>query len=186
MVTGSRFFQWITFGRVSSITDEVTGERYLTRYFVIGRPRVFGGGPAVDEYGRPLRGIPPRRRPSLLVHRIHVTDPVDGFHNHPWSWAVVLVVKGGYVERILDTDSGQVSAVRRRPLSIRVLRPDLLHRVELDDSESWSVVLRGPWQREWGYVLDAGSARWCDWRRYLEMRLRESSNKLGSSGDTHE
>lgn len=116
---------------------------------------------------------------ALLLHKMHRPDQDRCHHDHPWRF-VTLVLWGGYVEEIM-VDEG-VRTRRNRPGTL-LYRPALhTHRVSgLPRGSCWTLVLRGPYQRVWGFRNDrrewrpwdrfvdwAGSVLWCDERRNVE------------------
>ncbi|MGN6103684.1 MAG: hypothetical protein ACTHU0_01140, partial [Kofleriaceae bacterium] len=65
-------------------TIETDGDPYLTRV-LLPRIRI----PGVCDF-----------RPML--HRFHRPDVDQHLHNHPWKWAVSLILSGSYVEERFD------------------------------------------------------------------------------------
>lgn len=129
------------------------GRVYLERY------RVLGWMP-----GSRWRG------PSVYLHRFVLPDQDFALHNHPWPWAVSLVLAGGYTEQRLARMFGLPSCEWRRikPGRLNIIRPDDYHRVaELHGDETWTLFLVWPRTRSWGFWLPVrGHVPWRD-------RLRE-------------
>ncbi len=102
-----------------------------------------------------------KRRP--LWERIVGSDSPTEFHDHPWSWAVSLVLRGGYVE---DRRRRDEPTIARRWLSVgrfNWLPPRIFHRVELrDDRPAWTLFVHGPKIRKWGF-LDAVTGNFRFW-----------------------
>lgn len=68
-------------------------------------------------------------------------------HNHPWKWAIVIILRGGYVEERLT------GLVGRRPGSVVVLTHDTWHRIDtLCDKNSWSLFIAGPEKGAWHFL----------------------------------
>lgn len=80
------------------------GQPYLERYYV-GSP--FG-----------LR---------VYLHRFVASDPDRGLHDHPWQWALSVILAGWYFEERRDTLNGTPRLVRW----LNWLRGDTFHRVLL-------------------------------------------------------
>ena len=98
-------------------------------------------------------------------------DPGVDLHDHPWPF-VSVVLWGGYIEQRADIREAQTLAdaadrwpdtctrgviVRRRLGSIRALRLDECHTItHLLWRTSWTLVIRGPRRRKWGFYLPTG------------------------------
>ena len=116
----------------ATILDE-NGRPKIHRYYVIGTGKTFG----------------------VFLHHFVGSDSPTQFHDHPWTWGVSLIVRGGYLEERRTRES--TMTVRRwlgvGPLNM--LRPGIFHRVELrDDRPAWTLFVHGPKVRQWGF-LDA-------------------------------
>jgi hypothetical protein len=109
---------------------------------------------------------------GVMLHRMQAPDPGVDLHDHPWSF-VSVVLWGGYVELRADTRDASVIAqaaeqnpqrftyrgvpVARRPGSIRTMRLDECHTVaRLFRRTSWTLVIKGPRRRLWGFYLPTG------------------------------
>lgn len=101
--------------------------------------------------------------PRLYLH--HYLLPDEGpVHDHPWRMTS-LTLWGGYVERLevgrgfLHREFGPGSVVRRNAVH--------RHKITmLRKASSWSLVLRGPYEREWRFY-PPGSRRGRLWYRFL-------------------
>lgn len=95
---------------------------------------------------------------AVYIHWFHRSDG-DDRHDHPWGfWSLILW--RGYIE---DTPNG-----RRRHWPGMLLRrpPEWIHRVELVEGRgALSLVVRGPYVREWGFHTPSG---WEQWRAYFQ------------------
>jgi hypothetical protein len=107
---------------------------------------------------------------GVYLHRMDAPDPGFDLHDHPWAFASI-VLAGGYTEERAATRDAPVYAgycerfatvkrgyeVRRRRFTVKVLRLDECHRVTaLDGATCWTLVVRGPARRRWGFYLPAG------------------------------
>lgn len=117
---------------------------------------------------------------GVLVHRMDAPDPGLDLHDHPWTF-VSVVLWGGYRELRADTRvaselarrhagrPAEVAAgelVERRPGSIRRFRLDECHTIiELRRRRCWTLVIKGPRRRRWGFYLPDG---WVDEVTYDE------------------
>lgn len=96
----------------------------------------------------------------VYLHRFLASDPDRGYHDHPWPWAISIVLAGWYWER----RRGRAHAVRW----VNVLTGDTFHRVELPAPPArqadgracvWTLfVHRAVDAKEWGFIRDVGPA----------------------------
>lgn len=101
-------------GRFRDITHR--GQPYLHRYAIAGwLPS--GEGRVKDD--------PPRRLPSLYLHHFWAPDADPAPHNHPWPWAVSLILSGAYVEVRFGRGSRVYSLGR-----LNWIWADTFHRVD--------------------------------------------------------
>jgi len=102
-------------------------------------------------------GIGHDRVGGILLHRMDAPDPGIDTHDHPWFF-VSLILKGGYIEyRSTNRESEEQTRVVRLRWSIRTMRLDECHTItELIHDQSWSLVLRGPRRRQWGFYPPEG------------------------------
>jgi len=111
------------------------GEKYLERYF--------------------LFALGPRQNPRVTayIHRFVASDPERGFHDHPWKWAMSLILSGEYLE--LTPRGGDFTKFpvgsHKTPGCITTFGPNHQHRVELAGVECWTLVIHGRWIRPWGF-----------------------------------
>jgi hypothetical protein len=92
---------------------------------------------------------------GVFLHHFVGSDAPSTFHDHPWSWGISLMLRGGYLEERRTRDDPKL--VRRWPGlgRINLLRPGTFHRVELRDGRpAWTLFVHGPKNRSWGF-LDA-------------------------------
>ncbi len=151
------------------IFDRDGKEPYLSRYYILGAPVAPDGAP-FDASGNPKVGIKWSDGLGIFLHRFHRGDDGDELHNHPWGWSVSIILAGGYFEERrhgLDVHSHEY-----RPGSINVLRADTFHRVDLRESDCWSLFVAGPKVQGWGF-WDRTNGMFTPWRRYIvERRAR--------------
>jgi hypothetical protein len=107
---------------------------YLVRHIFFSHPKLLG----------------------LMLHHLRHSDPVPDLHDHGW-WFISLIFWAGYGE---ESNNGYhfhwPGTILYRPTSWR-------HRILIYGKPAWSLVLRGPRVREWGYWP---KGRWCWWRKY--------------------
>lgn len=142
---------------------------------------IHDGEPFLDRWG-----IVWDRLGGFYVHHIVGPDPGMDLHDHPWSF-VTVVLRGGYFEHVLESRQAmesvaEVSRIGRywgwrevidvtKPNGIRTRRLPSVHRMPLHlahrivavDRNTWTLVLRGPTRREWGFFPPY---RWVPWTKY--------------------
>lgn len=183
--------KWGLFGPARIIYDRFGKLPYLSRYYLFGAPTMPDGSDPYNEHGNPKPGAIFPDGLGLCLHRFHMGD--DGaLHNHPWEWAISLILAGGYREdrrvvmstRLCDNTANYAipSAIESkecRPFSVNVLTSDTFHRVDLLDGDCWSLILTGPKHSSWGF-WDSLSGRYEPWRKYLgTMRTGDNNARSG-------
>lgn len=163
--------------RANTIRDPGGNLPYMSRYYLLGRPRKMPDGSSpFDEFGAPKPNAPVRNCPSVVVHRIHRSDSAEFLHNHPWRWALSVVLVGGYREYRVRGDGVAVECRDRRRFTINFIRAGQFHRIELIDAETWTFVIRGRRFREWAYRSASGGDTIL-WRGYLDATRSKSDGE---------
>ncbi len=113
-----------------------------------------------------------RQLPAVYLHYFFRGDTDRELHNHPWEWAVSLILSGGYVEERYDgpldlVEPRRVRARTLRPGAVNFIRHDTYHRVQLVNGPTWSLFIAGPRVRQtrgedWGFV-DVHSRAYESW-----------------------
>lgn len=124
------------------------GSRYLTRYRVL-------------DLGT--------HRWCINLHQFHRGDYAGELHNHPWRWALSLLLIGGYREE--RRVGGDVQVWTYPPLSVNALSAGTFHRVDLLDGECWSLFITGPKTQSWGF-WDRITGAFTPWREYVGRAAR--------------
>lgn len=109
---------------------------------------------------------------TIYLHKIVRSDDDADPHDHRWRNWGALILSGGYIdEQWKKTATGrEVSNLEQ--MSAGTWRTRLathLHRVRLIDEArpTWTLVIRGPLVREWGFETTKG---WMAWEPYLAER----------------
>jgi hypothetical protein len=163
-----RFLSWLV-GHLSQpriIYDRAGVSKYLSRWYLVNRPKMPDGGDPFDSTGSLRTGLI-NADPGfgLFLHRFHRSDDDHHPHSHPWRWAVSLVLAGGYVEqRLVD---GELVERAVRPWSLNFIRDTTYHRVDLLEKDCWSLFLAGPKAGSWGFMTETGHV---PWREYIARR----------------
>jgi hypothetical protein len=101
---------------------------------------------------------------GAFLHHILGDDAPAVFHDHPWSWGVAIVLRGGYFEERCDRRGANRVSRWLGLGSINMLRPGVFHRVELRDRRSaWTLFVHTRATRRWGFLDSVGSFRF--WSR---------------------
>jgi hypothetical protein len=135
---------------------------------------------------------------GVFIHKMSAPDPGIDLHDHPWTFAS-LILAGGYTEERVETRQAPALALaadefskrhpdgvhqrgfrrERRRWSLRVMRLDECHRItDLDGPTCWTLVIHGPKRRHWGFYLPYG---WMEWRTY-ERTVRAQRRDLHYEG----
>lgn len=131
------------------IRDQLTGAPYLVRWHLC-KTRWF----------------------RLFLHRILREDHDREPHNHPWPWALSLVLRGGYAEeRTTPLGDPQVHpCISRLALATHAvgglnwIGKRVYHRITSVLPNTYTLFLTGPRTREWGFLRRGEHV---DWREYL-------------------
>lgn len=153
--------------RSYSRTFETEGDSYLSRYLLF----------QVGDI-------------AVQLHKFHRGDQDVELHNHPWKWAVSLILAGGYREerKIGESNGANVWTKTFRPGSINLLRGDAFHRVDMLDAQigCWTLFVSGPKTQSWSF-WNRKTGELTPWRNFLaiteEIRRarREAMTSLGGS-----
>lgn len=105
---------------------------------------------------------------SVMLHRFRRSDADQELHNHPWSWAVSLVLSGGYSEERMHR-SGAVYRRSVWPGRFNLIFSDTFHRVDLFGRDCWTLFVTGPRTQSWGF-LDRDTGKFTPWREFVAVR----------------
>ena len=111
---------------------------------------------------------------GFYIHHITGPDPGLDLHDHPWAFTTI-ILRGGYTEVRAETvDAIQFARTTARapefgPVGyVAVWRSRTAHRTPLDVAHkitgvlpgTWTLVLRGPTRRVWGFYPPTGRVEW--------------------------
>lgn len=121
------------------------GEVYLARFWI-------------SDFKLTSEGLPISSN-SLLLHHFVAPDPDRHLHNHP-QYFISTIISGGYTEELTEGreksytvgDTNRISAGK-------------YHRVSEAMPDTWSIVITGPKEQSWGFLVDDLHV---NWRDYLE------------------
>lgn len=102
---------------------------------------------------------------GVYVHHIAGPDPGLDLHDHPWPF-VSLILRGGYSEQVADTREPWLWRRRRwERWSVHRMPFTVCHRIFDADPGTWTLIVRGPKSRTWGFYL-SDEPRWVPWDQY--------------------
>jgi hypothetical protein len=113
--------------------------------------------------------------PGVFLHKFYRSDEDRFPHNHPWRFAVSLILTGGYIERRYKPDGQciELSKHVRRPLTFNVIRAEDFHKAQLLEPKRGCWTLFVAWRHktakpgeEWGF-WDIDHGCFVGWREYL-------------------
>lgn len=161
---------------------------FMLQKKILGRSDVFVDGKLYMR--RWLFG--PAWAPGLRIHNIVKSDASFELHDHPFDF-VSLILTGGYCEIRGEGAPGVLTAstprrkVQHPPLSVVVRKAEDFHRILLNptviqaegrqvlrETPAWTLVLRGPIRREWGFLCADG------WKHWTEYVTRKGQLRTGS------
>jgi hypothetical protein len=155
---------------------------FMTRWFLGFAPTDDPGEWRTNWFTRLMkRWLAPERNHHAYLHRMVMSDSDSDPHDHMWEfWTRVLWRSyDDHEDRLLaaavDSDGWPVGLVRGEPSVDRLRLMSGRHRpahhthwVRLRDGKpAWTLVVRGPVVRDWGFRLGDGS--WVPWREYLRF-----------------
>lgn len=147
------------------IFDREGAGPYLTRLYLKGAPRMADGSSPFDDGGAPKQDAIFPKGIGIYLHRFHRSDDSQELHDHPWKWALSLILSGGYYEERFMIGDG-VKGRYVLPFMVNLITAKDFHRVDLLHEEAWSLFVTGPKFRNWGF-LDRKTMTFTPWRDYI-------------------
>ena len=144
---------------------------------LLRRPPDLTIGPANDP--QTLRWhLAKRRGWQLALHRWLRSDDDRALHDH-CGHNLSILLTGTYVEVLSHAWQKRV-ARRRWPLIPYFRIANTAHRVELDCGPVWTLWLRWPPIREWGFWCPKG---WKHWKEYTSTRDYSAPGSVSEVGE---
>ena len=114
----------------------IDNEPYLTRYYLWGN----GSGKGLEVY----------------FHFLHKPDQERWLHNHPWKWFFSIVLKGHYIQSVIEPHSTHPERRIERIRFFNFFRnTERYHSIsEVAKGGTWTLVIVPPKtqsQQPWGY-----------------------------------
>lgn len=126
--------------------------------------------------------------PTVFLHHFLDSDQEEELHNHPWNFAVSLILVGGYVEErrvngvfravlgygsVEGVGHGIVEGVTTTrdvlPGRINVIRANDFHRAILRERDAWTLFVTFKKEQSWGF-WSKKTGEFVPWRRYREWK----------------
>jgi hypothetical protein len=171
-----RLLQWIT-ARISPprvIYDRLGVSPYLSRHYIVGRPKMPDGSAPFDWDGAPRSGIVwPSSSLGICLHHFHRSDEAGELHNHPWRWAISFILAGGYREERRLRGTNRVIQRTVKPGSLNFIGAEDFHRIDLLQPDAWSLFIVGPRFSDWGF-WNRETTRFTPWRQFINGHLAPS------------
>lgn len=121
------------------------GSVYMYRYWLFNR------------YDSPKHA---KRWPSIRLHHIMREDIDRHSHDHPWTWARTIIMKGWYIEE----RPGDPLAYVREAGHTGLLRHGSYHRIaEVSEGGVWTLFVTGPKVDSWGFLVDGKRVEYRDY-----------------------
>lgn len=128
-----RWLFWLS-GHLPCRLIDVCGKPYLERY-------------ALFSLKNGVKGY---------LHRFVASDDDRFVHDHPWGWAVSLILTGGYTEERMShmhlTEGWRLQLRRMFPLRLNIIRGSDFHRVVNPEIDTWTLFIHGPQIKPWGFL----------------------------------
>lgn len=142
--------------------------------------RLIRGKPHMELHGGQYMSrwylLPRNRWLNVYLHRYRGPDPDPCLHDHPWD-NVSLILKGGYLEKVLDLEHCRVDValgsdrvaqlpvqlIARRAGDVVIREATQPHTIDsLLAVPTWTLFATGPLIRKWGFHRLAG---WVEFKR---------------------
>lgn len=135
-------------GRERIIYDPITKKPYMYRYYILWN----------DQDNTTNHKF------NIFVHNIVESDHY-ALHDHPWNYAS-LILHGKYREVFYNTTKVRSAG------HFRVAKAEKLHRIVLESGPVWTLFVRGPKTREWGFIDTKGN-----WVHYVPFLSNLQKNR---------
>lgn len=103
---------------------------------------------------------------ALYLHHIILDDVGRPYHDHPWSFAS-LVLRGWYTEDWKASEEAGPIRKRWRRGTIHRMRLSEYHGITAVAPSTWTLVFAGPRRQVWGFLTDEG---WKPWNEVAEAK----------------
>ena len=104
---------------------------------------------------------------NIFLHYIPQPDSDRDPHDHPWDFRSLLL-RGGYDEDVymrIPPKHVNVTNYRRAP-ALGKREAETIHQITRVLPGTFTLLLTGPYRRQWGFLTDEG---WVHWKKYLNI-----------------
>lgn len=133
-----QWFERYAMRRAADVLIGGSAAPYMKRWFIIPRNRWF----------------------NIYLHHFLRSDDDRALHDHP-SFNLSILLKGSYTEWTIAA-GGVHHAVIRSAGQFKFRTASSAHRIELHDGPCWTLWIKGPTYRTWGFHCPQGWRRWQD------------------------
>lgn len=86
---------------------------------------------------------------GIYLHHLNQSDEERAMHDHPWTFISIILTRG--YDEVTPSQDHDGEAMRFYPrFSVLFRRAEHIHRLEME-GPMWTLVLRGPERRVWGF-----------------------------------
>jgi hypothetical protein len=98
---------------------------------------------------------------GVYLHWIYLPDRDRDPHDHPWTFASI-VLRGGYGEEVIVPESPdpRTRMVVHRAPSVHIMRMWQAHRIRVLKPNTMTLVFTGPRKRVWGFWANKDFVPW--------------------------
>ncbi len=112
---------------------------------------------------------------KVFLHHFHRGDEDYELHNHPWLFAVSLILVNGYCEWRRPNE-GRIKPVVFLPGALNFIWPGTYHRVDLLGPDVWSIMVAGPSVQDWGF-WDRFTGKVTPWEEFIRSKNHDPTAK---------
>lgn len=88
----------------------------------------------------------------FYLHRFVDTDVNEGTHNHPWNYAISIVLLGSYIQEVGIPGKSSYSVISL----VNFISQNNIHRIVSCENETWTLFFHSPKKYDWGFFDEHG------------------------------
>lgn len=112
-----------------------------------------------------------------FLHQYLAADSERWLHDHPFKWSFSIVLRGGYIEEVLDYfDVGEANdaypATKLKKVRFfNIITKRKFHRIVSVEPGTWTLFFHGKRMKRWGFLMRAKdqTVRYVYWRKALDV-----------------
>lgn len=93
---------------------------------------------------------------TVYLHRFVSPDGDEEVHDHPWRFALSLILCGGYREERMQRlciNNGWVSTFKKlKPWRLNLIKGTDFHRIRETKPGTWTLFIHRPYCKTWGFL----------------------------------